>query len=145
MTKLCIIGAGSTEFTKRIVTDLFLMNEFKSLELSLMDIDPERLKVSEIVIKALADQLNADPKITSHLDRNEALKGADFVQTSIQVGGYKPSTVIDFEIPKKYGLRQTIADTLGIGGIMRGLRTIPVLEDICHSIEDICPVLICLN
>ena len=139
MTKLCIIGAGSTEFTKRIVTDLFLMNEFKSLELSLMDIDPERLKVSEIVIKALADQLNADPKITSHLDRNEALKGADFVQTSIQVGGYKPSTVIDFEIPKKYGLRQTIADTLGIGGIMRGLRTIPVLEDICHSIEDICP------
>ena len=139
MTKLCIIGAGSTEFTKRIVTDLLLMNEFKLLELSLMDIDPERLKVSEIVIKALADQLNADPKITLHLDRNEALKGADFVQTSIQVGGYKPSTVIDFEIPKKYGLRQTIADTLGIGGIMRGLRTIPVLQDICHSIENICP------
>ena len=139
MTKLCIIGAGSTEFTKRIVTDLLLMEEFKFLELSLMDIDPERLKVSEIVIKALARQLNANPKITSHIDRNEALNGADFVQTSIQVGGYKPSTIIDFEIPKKYGLRQTIADTLGIGGIMRGLRTIPVLEDICHSIEDNCP------
>ena len=139
MTKLCIIGAGSTEFTKRIVTDLLLMNEFKSLELSLMDIDPERLKVSEIVIKALADQLNADPKITSHLDRNEALKGADFVQTSIQVGGYKPSTVIDFEIPKKFGLNQTIADTLGIGGIMRSLRTIPVLLNIAEDIEQVCP------
>ena len=139
MTKLCIIGAGSTEFTKRIVTDLLLMDEFKSLELSLMDIDPERLKVSEIVINAVAKQLEAKPIITTHLDRNEALKGADFVQTSIQVGGYKPSTVIDFEIPKRYGLRQTIADTLGIGGIMRGLRTIPVLEDICHSIENICP------
>ena len=79
------------------------------------------MKVSEIVINAVAKQLEAKPIITTHLDRNEALKGADFVQTSIQVGGYKPSTVIDFEIPKRYGLRQTIADTLGIGGIMRGL------------------------
>ncbi len=145
MPKLCIIGAGSTEFTKRIVTDLLLMDDFKSIELSLMDIDGERLKVSEVVIKAIADQLNANPTITSHLDRREALKGAEFVQTTIQVGGFKPSTLIDFEIPKKFGLRQTIADTLGIGGIMRGLRTIPVLESICSDIEEVCPEAIWLQ
>ena len=145
MPKLCIIGAGSTEFTKRIVTDLLLMNEFKSIEISLMDIDVERLKVSEIIIKAIAEQLNSNPKVTSHLNRKDALKGADFVQTTIQVGGYKPSTLIDFEIPKKFGLRQTIADTLGIGGIMRGLRTIPVLEGICHDIEEVCPEAIWLQ
>ena len=139
MTKLCIIGAGSTEFTKRIVTDLFLMKEFRSIELSLMDIDAERLRVSEFVIKSIAEQLNVKPIISSYLNRREALKGADFVQTTIQVGGYKPSTLIDFDIPKKFGLRQTIADTLGIGGIMRGLRTIPVLESICKDILDVCP------
>ena len=79
------------------------------------------------------------------MNRKDALKGSDFVQTTIQVGGYKPSTLIDFEIPKKFGLRQTIADTLGIGGIMRGLRTIPVLEGICHDIEEVCPEAIWLQ
>ena len=137
--KLCIIGAGSTEFTTRIVTDLFLIDEFKAIEISLMDIDPKRLKISEIVLKSIARKLDKRVIVSSHLNRKDALKNADFVLTSIQVGGYKPSTVIDFEIPKKYGLHQTIADTLGIGGIMRALRTIPVLEEICKDIDNVCP------
>ena len=137
--KLCIIGAGSTEFTTRIVTDLFLIDEFKTIEISLMDIDPQRLKISEIVLKSIAKKLNKKVIISAHLNRKDALKNANFVLTSIQVGGYKPSTIIDFEIPKKYGLHQTIADTLGIGGIMRALRTIPVLEEICNDIDNVCP------
>ena len=137
--KLCIIGAGSTEFTTRIVTDLFLIDEFKAIEISLMDIDPKRLKISEIVLKSIARKLDKRVIFSSHLNRKDALKNANFVLTSIQVGGYKPSTVIDFEIPKKYGLHQTIADTLGIGGIMRALRTIPVLEEICMDIDNVCP------
>lgn len=139
MTKMCIIGAGSTVFTKRIVTDLLLMPECRDMHLSLMDIDPERLRVSKLVVDAVASQLGATPTITTHQNRKEALQGADFVQTTIQVGGYKPGTTIDFDIPKKYGLRQTIADSLGIGGIMRGLRTVPVLLDIGRDIMDICP------
>ena len=139
MVKLCLIGAGSTEFTKKIVTDLLLMPEFKNMELALMDIDSERLRVSDLIVRAVARQIGANPKITMHTDRREALRGSHFVQTSIQVGGYDPATKIDFEIPKKYGLRQTIADTLGVGGIMRGLRTIPVLVDIGRDIMEICP------
>ena len=137
--KLCIIGAGSTVFTKRIITDLLLMPEFQAMELSLMDIDSERLRVSELIVKAVAREIGAKPQITTHIDRREAMEGAHFVQTSIQVGGYDPATKIDFEIPTRYGLRQTIADTLGMGGIMRGLRTIPVLIDIGRDILDICP------
>ena len=137
--KFCIIGAGSTVFTKRIITDLLLMPEFQAMELSLMDIDSERLRVSELIVKAVAREIGAKPQITTHIDRREAMKGAHFVQTSIQVGGYDPATKIDFEIPARYGLRQTIADTLGMGGIMRGLRTIPVLIEIGRDILDICP------
>ena len=136
MVKLCLIGAGSTEFTKKIVTDLLLMPEFKNIELALMDIDSERLRVSDLIVRAVARQIGANPKVTMHTDRREALQGSHFVQTSIQVGGYDPATKIDFEIPKKYGLRQTIADTLGVGGIMRGLRTIPVLVDIGRDIME---------
>ena len=99
-----------------------------------MDIDEERLKTTHELINVIAKKLNAEPTINSFTDRREALKGADFVQTTIQVGGYKPSTIIDFNIPKEFGLKQTIADTLGIGGIMRGLRTIPVLLDIAKDI-----------
>ena len=139
MIKLCFIGAGSTVFTKHIITDLLLMNEFKSMDIALMDIDIDRLNVSKEVISTIATQLNATGKITTHLYRKDALTNADFVITAIQVGGYKPATVIDFEIPKKYDLRQTIADTLGIGGIMRGLRTIPVLLDIAKDISEVCP------
>jgi alpha-galactosidase len=104
-----------------------------------MDIDPVRLKTSEIVAHKVADFFGAKPKIEATLDRRAALDGADYAISMFQVGGYKPGTVIDFEIPKKYGIRQTIADTLGIGGIMRGLRTIPVLLDICKDMEELCP------
>ena len=98
-----------------------------------------RLKASHELLNVIAEKLNASPKITSHTDRRESLVGSDFVQTTIQVGGYNPSTIIDFEIPREYGLKQTIADTLGIGGIMRGLRTIPVLLDIAKDIMEVCP------
>ena len=126
-------------FTKNIVTDLLLLDEFRDLDVALVDIDEERLQFSKEVLDKIAGQLKATGKITTYKDRTEALPGSDFVMTSIQVGGYKPATVIDFEIPKRYGLRQTIADTIGIGGIMRGLRTMPVLLDIAADLERHCP------
>ena len=107
--------------------------------ISLMDIDPVRLETSEMVAHKVAEFFEARPTIEATLDRRRALDGADYAISMFQVGGYKPGTVIDFEIPKKYGLRQTIADTLGIGGIMRGLRTIPVFLDICRDMEELCP------
>nr|MBT6354505.1 alpha-glucosidase/alpha-galactosidase [Pelagibacteraceae bacterium] len=145
MIKLTIIGAGSAVFTKNIVSDLLSVDALKKMEIALQDIDPIRLKASHELLNVIAEKLNATPTITSHTDRRESLQGSDFVQTTIQVGGYKPSTVIDFEIPNQYGLKQTIADTLGIGGIMRGLRTIPVLLDIAKDIMEICPKAIWLQ
>ena len=139
MTKLTIIGAGSTVFTQKIVTDLLTINKFKKIEIALMDIDKKRLEKTYDVIMLVIKKINAKPFVTKHTKRKEALLNADFVQTTFQVGGYKPSTLIDFEIPKKYGLNQTIADTIGIGGIMRGLRTIPILLDIAKDILEICP------
>ena len=139
MTKLTIIGAGSAVFTKNIFTDLMFINEFKKMDIALVDIDEKRLKISHELLDVIAKKLNASPNIKSYTDRKEALVGSDFIQSTIQVGGYKPSTVIDFDIPKQFGLKQTIADTLGIGGIMRGLRTIPVLVDIGKDIMDLCP------
>ena len=145
MTKLTIIGAGSAVFTKNIITDLLLLDSFKKMEIALQDIDPVRLKASHELLNLISEKLNASPKITSYTDRRESLVGSDFVQTTIQVGGYNPSTIIDFEIPKEFGLKQTIADTLGIGGIMRGLRTIPVLLDIAKDIMEVCPKAIWLQ
>ena len=139
MTKLTIIGAGSAVFTKNIFTDLMFIGEFKKMDIALVDIDEKRLKISHELLDVIAKKFNASPNIKSYTDRREALVGSDFIQSTIQVGGYKPSTVIDFDIPKQFGLRQTIADTLGIGGIMRGLRTIPVLLDIGKDIMDLCP------
>ena len=139
MVKLTIIGAGSAVFTKNIFTDLMFIDEFKKMDIALVDIDEKRLKISHELLDVIAKKLNATPNIKSYTDRKEALVSSDFIQSTIQVGGYKPSTVIDFDIPKQFGLKQTIADTLGIGGIMRGLRTIPVLVDIGKDIMDICP------
>lgn len=139
MLKLCIIGAGSTVFTKNIISDLLTIDKFKSIEIALMDIDKKRLNTTFEILNLIAKNLDANPTITLHTNRREALQNSDFIQTTIQIGGYKPSTVIDFEIPKKFGLTQTIGDTLGIGGIMRGLRTIPVLLDIAKDIMEICP------
>jgi alpha-galactosidase len=139
MTKITFIGAGSTVFAKNLIGDILSFPELADATLSLMDIDSERLRTSEIVAHKVAEFFGAKPKIEATQDRRQALDGADYAISMFQVGGYKPSTVIDFEIPKKYGLQQTIADTLGIGGIMRGLRTIPVFLDICKDMEELCP------
>ncbi len=139
MTKITFLGAGSTIFAKNLLGDIFSFLEFADAHIHLMDIDPERLRTSEIVAHRVAEFFGARPKIEATLDRRRALDGADYAISLFQVGGYKPSTVIDFEIPRKYGLRQTIADTLGIGGIMRGLRTIPVFLDIVRDMEAVCP------
>lgn len=139
MTKIALIGAGSTVFAKNLLGDILSFNELSDSTISLFDIDKDRLHTSEIVARRVAKTLSANTDITTNTDRRQALDGADYVIAMFQIGGYKPSTVIDFEIPKKYGLRQTIADTLGVGGIMRGLRTIPVLLDLCRDMEQVCP------
>ncbi|MFQ3549857.1 MAG: alpha-glucosidase/alpha-galactosidase [Armatimonadota bacterium] len=139
MPKITFIGAGSVIFTKNLIGDIFHFPELAESEISLMDIDEDRLKIAEILAHKLADAMNVKPKITASTDRKKALENSDYVFNTIQVGGYEPCTVIDFEIPKKYGLKQTIADTLGIGGIFRGLRTIPVMVDMCHDMEEVCP------
>jgi alpha-galactosidase len=139
MTKITFIGAGSNVFAKNLLGDILSFPELANSTISLMDIDPVRLKTTEIVAHKMAEFFGAKPTIEATLDRRAALDGADYAISMFQVGGYKPGTVIDFEIPKKYGIRQTIADTLGIGGIMRGLRTIPVFLDICREMEALCP------
>lgn len=139
MAKITLIGAGSTVFAKNLIGDILSYPELADSHIALYDIDAERLKTSEIMANHLARALGAKPRITATMDRKKALKGADYAISMFQIGGYKPSTVIDFEVPKKYGLRQTIADTLGIGGIMRALRTIPVFVDITHEMEKLCP------
>ena len=137
MSKITFIGAGSTVFAKNLLGDILSQPELASSTIALHDIDEERLATSEVVAGKTAAALGVTPAIEATTDRQAALDGASYVVTMFQVGGYEPSTVIDFELPKEFGLRQTIADTLGIGGIMRGLRTIPVLLDICRDIEDV--------
>jgi alpha-galactosidase len=143
MPKLTFIGAGSTVFAKNILGDCLLSPALAGLTIALYDIDPVRLEDSRRMVETLNRNLaGGKSTVTAHLgvaNRKAALKGADYIVNAIQVGGYEPSTVIDFEIPKKYGLRQTIADTLGIGGVFRSLRTIPVLMDIADDILEVCP------
>ncbi|HVL25460.1 MAG TPA: alpha-glucosidase/alpha-galactosidase [Thermomicrobiales bacterium] len=145
MAKIAFIGAGSTVFARNLLKDLFTFPELHDSTVHLMDIDPDRLRDSETVARRVAAEAGASPTIETTTDRRGALRGADYVINMIQVGGYRPATVTDFEIPKKYGLRQTIGDTLGIGGIMRGLRTIPVLLDIARDMEELCPDALLLN
>jgi alpha-galactosidase len=138
--KVAFIGAGSTVFARTLIGDLLSYPELgDGTTLALMDIDEERLRTSEIVARGIVDALGVDARLEATLDRRQALADADYVLTMMQVGGYRPATVNDFELPKRFGLRQTIGDTLGIGGIMRGLRTIPVLLDVCHDMEELCP------
>ena len=139
MPQIAFIGAGSTVFAKNLLGDILSFPELAGSTIYLHDIDEARLRTSEIVANRLARTLEARATIIATTDRRAALAGADYVITMFQIGGYKPATVTDFEIPKRYGLRQTIADTLGIGGIMRGLRTIPVLLDLCREMETLCP------
>lgn len=137
MTKICFVGAGSTVFAKNLLGDILSFPELADASIALHDIDEERLATSTLVANRITESLDVTPAVDATTDRRRALADADYVITMFQVGGYEPATVTDFEIPKRYGLRQTIADTLGIGGIMRGLRTIPVLLDICHDMEEV--------
>ena len=134
--KVTLIGAGSTVFARTLIGDVLSFPELHDgLRISLMDIDEDRLRATERMTST------AGPNVTveATLDRRSALDGADYVLTMFQVGGYRPATVTDFDVPKRFGLRQTIGDTLGIGGVMRGLRTIPVLLDVCRDMEEVCP------
>ncbi len=143
--KITLIGAGSTVFAKNLLGDILSYPELSNSRIFLFDIDSERLKTSVVVARKVSEALGVKPEIVATTDAELALDGADYAISMIQVGGYKPSTVIDFEIPKKYGLQQTIADTLGIGGIMRGLRTIPVLLEYTRIMERLCPDVLHLN
>jgi Alpha-galactosidases/6-phospho-beta-glucosidases, family 4 of glycosyl hydrolases len=143
------MGAGSTVFARNVLGDCMCTPSLCDAEIALYDIDAVRLRESEIILRAINKNVNSDRAIIKTYlgveNRKEALRGAKFVVNAIQVGGYDPCTIIDFEIPKKFGLKQTIADTLGIGGIMRGLRTIPVLRDFARDMEEVCPDALFLN
>lgn len=137
MTKISLIGAGSVVFAKRLLGDILQFPELTDVEICLMDIDTARLKVARIMAERMVAKLRLKTKISATDNQREAVRNARYVICTIQVGGYRPGTVLDFEIPSKYGLKQTIADTLGIGGIFRGLRTIPVIENIARDIADV--------
>ena len=142
MPKITFMGAGSAVFSRRVLSDCLCSEALKDSEIALYDIDPHRLAEVEEIILATNKTHGGSATIKTYLgveNRKEALRGADFVINAIQVGGYDPCTITDFEVPKKYGLRQTIGDTLGIGGIMRALRTIPVLEDFAKDMAEVCP------
>ena len=146
--KITFMGAGSTVFARNVIGDCMCVPELRESTFALYDIDGERLKESQTILEAMRQTKGGYGKIQCYLgveNRKEALRGADFVINAIQVGLYDPCTIIDFEVPKKYGLRQTIGDTLGIGGIMRALRTIPVMEDFARDMEEVCPNALFLN
>jgi len=139
MTQVTFIGAGSVEFTRNVVTDLCSYPEFRNnLRLTLYDISADRLAHAERLVRRISEQAGAGALVTATLDRREALLGADYVINEVQVGGYD-ATRADFDIPARYGVRQTIGDTLGIGGIFRGLRTIPVVTALAQDILEVCP------
>jgi alpha-galactosidase len=144
MATITLIGAGSVEFTRGLVADVVTAPELHGTTINLHDIDAERLSVAEALARRASDETGAGLIITAHLDRRDALDGADYVVNEIQVGGYA-ATLLDFEIPATYGLRQTIGDTIGIGGIFRGLRTIPVMVDIGRDMAEVCPGALLLN
>ena len=136
--KITFIGAGSVEFTGMLLGDILAYPELQGATISLHDIDPERLEVATGVARAIAADLGASPEIEGHADRRAALEDADYAINMIQVGGHA-ATLADLEIPAKYGLRQTIGDTLGVGGVFRALRTIPVMEGIAADMAAVCP------
>ncbi|MEB1055982.1 MULTISPECIES: alpha-galactosidase [Citrobacter freundii complex] len=143
--KITFIGAGSTIFVKNILGDVFHRDALKSAHIALMDLDPTRLEESHVVVRKLMDSAGASGRITCYTDQKAALQDADFVVVAFQIGGYEPCTVTDFTVCKRHGLEQTIADTLGPGGIMRALRTIPHLWQICEDMTEVCPQATMLN
>lgn len=144
MPRIVLVGAGSVEFTRNLLGDILSSAALRSSDIVLHDIDPERLSTAERMARWTATTLGASPTISAHLDRREALAGADFVVNTIQVGGAR-ATQVDFDVPARFGLRYTIADTIGVGGVFRGLRTIPVVLGIAHDMEEICPDAFLLN
>ncbi|MGN1062181.1 MAG: alpha-glucosidase/alpha-galactosidase [Candidatus Scatosoma sp.] len=145
MIKITILGAGSVVFTKNLLGDCILTKSLGKFKIALHDIDAQRLKDAENILVNINKKYDGQAEITTYTDRREAMRDADFVINTVQIGGYEPCTVTDFEVPKKYGLRQTIADTLGIGGIFRALRTIPFLEDVAEDFHSVCPRAMFLN
>ncbi|WP_405112948.1 alpha-glucosidase/alpha-galactosidase [Paenibacillus sp. FSL K6-1217] len=145
MSKVTFIGAGSTVFAKNVLGDIMATPALQGFELALYDIDLQRLNDSASMLQNLKKSSGSTCTVNMYTDRKEALRGAKYVVNAIQVGGYDPCTITDFEIPKKYGLRQTIADTVGIGGIFRNLRTIPVMLDFAADIREVCPDALFLN
>jgi alpha-galactosidase len=144
MSRIAFIGAGSVIFTRKLLRDLLEMPALRGVDIALHDIDDDRLATAEAMAKATAAELGATPKITAHRDRRAALEGANYVLNMVQIGGH-PATLLDFEIPTKHGLRQTIADTLGIGGIFRALRTAPHMLDLGREMAELCPSAWLLN
>ena len=142
---VAFIGAGSTVFMKNIVGDILLRSQLAGSQIKLMDIDLKRLSEAKLVADNIVSSLDVPARISAHSTQREAIDGADFVITAFQIAGYKPGTIHDFEIPRKYGLRQTIADTLGVGGIMRGLRTVPKLWQLCDDMRELCPEAVLLQ
>jgi alpha-galactosidase len=138
MPRIVLVGAGSVEFTRNLLGDILSSPALRDSQIALHDIDPDRLATAERMAHWTAGALGAEPRISAHLDRREALQGADFVVNTIQVGGAR-ATQVDFDVPGRYGLRYTIADTIGVGGVFRGLRTIPVVLGIARDMEEICP------
>jgi alpha-galactosidase len=143
--RIAFLGAGSAVFARALIRDTFTFPALRYAELRLVDIDPVRLADTVAIAGRLREEYGGTGQVSSHTDLPSALDGADFVITMFQIGGYQPATVTDFEIPKKYGLRQTIGDTLGIGGIMRALRSIPVLNSIAEEMERACPNALLMN
>jgi alpha-galactosidase len=144
MTKITVIGAGSVVFAKNLINDILSFPELSDTHFALVDIDPERLEMAEAMARNIIAQRESKGTVESFAERREALPGSDFIINMIQVGGYE-STLIDFDVPEKYGLKQTIADTIGIGGIFRGLRTIPVAVGIGRDVAELCPDALLLN
>lgn len=144
MIKIVIVGAGSVEFTRNLLADFLAYPELKNITVGLHDIDEERLRTAEQVAQWTAQHFGAEPRIEASLDRRELLPDADFVINTVQVGGL-PATEIDFAIPARYGIEYTIADTVGVGGVMRGLRSIPVMLEIAQQMEELCPKAWLLN
>jgi alpha-galactosidase len=138
MTKIAFIGAGSVVFTRNLLGDILWFPELHDVEIALHDIDADRLSTAEAIARLTAEDRGASPKITAHLERREAIDGADFVLNMVQIGGHE-ATLKDFEIPARYGLRQTIADTLGIGGIFRTLRTADHMLALGDEMAELCP------
>jgi alpha-galactosidase len=138
MTVIAFLGAGSVVFTRELLADILSYPELRDVTLALHDIDPERLETAEAIARRTAGQLGAGATVTASLDRRAALDGADFVINAIQVGMYA-ATERDFAVPARFGLRQTIGDTIGIGGIFRALRTFPVLAGIAADMAQLCP------